>query len=314
MPVSLGRGRPTLGRPISRAICAQRDHLVHELEALGAVCDEQDRAAFGRGEHVVDERHGCVGVEVCGRLVEDEHRCIREQRAGDDEALALPSRIARGPPRRRACPSRREAYAPIPDPCRRSAFSISASVASGWPRRTFSRIVVVKRCESWPATAIVRRTSSWRYSRRSRPPRVTRPTSGSRKRTSRLTTVVFPAPLGPTRAIRRPGRGADRRRRARSPRRAVAGADAFERDGTAPAGAAAAPRDRRPPACGRRARARRRPRRGSRPARARPAGAAVPTRTRRGRAAPAWRSGPGRAVRQRGPRPRRRGRRRPSPR
>ena len=45
---------------------------------------------------------------------------------------------------------------------RRSAVSISASPASGRASRTFSRIEVEKRCESWPATATVRRTSSCR--------------------------------------------------------------------------------------------------------------------------------------------------------
>ena len=36
-----------------------------------------------------DERLGRLGVEVGGRLVEDEHRRVREQRPGDDEALTL---------------------------------------------------------------------------------------------------------------------------------------------------------------------------------------------------------------------------------
>ena len=36
-------------------------------------------------------RDAAVGVEVRGRLVEHEHGRVREQRAGDDEALALPA-------------------------------------------------------------------------------------------------------------------------------------------------------------------------------------------------------------------------------
>ncbi len=58
--------------------------------------------------------------------------------------------------------------------------------APGRASRRFSRIVESKRCASWPASANVRRTSSWRYSRRSRPSSVTRPCSGSRKRSSRF--------------------------------------------------------------------------------------------------------------------------------
>ena len=90
-------------------------------------------------------------------------------------------------------------------PARRSADSSSASEASDRPMRTFSRMEVEKRWESWPATAIAPLTSSCLRSRRSRPPSVTRPCSGSRKRSTRFTTVVLPAPLSPTRAIRLPG-------------------------------------------------------------------------------------------------------------
>ena len=60
-------------------------------------------------------------------------------------------------------------------------------------------------CASWPASAKVRRTSSCRSSRTSRPPMTTRPRSGSRKRRKRFVTVVLPAPLGPTSATRCPG-------------------------------------------------------------------------------------------------------------
>ena len=157
-----------------------------------------------------------------GRLVEHEHRRVREQRAGDDEPLALAARelaalladervepVAAG-----ARPSRQDPRPPRAPPRSRRRSPRAA------PRRTFSRIVVEKRCASWPATAIARRTSSWRYSRRSRPPSVTRPASGSRKRSSRFVTVVLPAPLGPTSATRRPARAGGRRRRARAARRA----------------------------------------------------------------------------------------------
>ena len=80
-----------------------------------------------------------------------------------------------------------------------------SSVAPGRARRTFSRIVALK-CAR-PVRR--RRTSRERLPGGSRarpvPSSVTRPGSGSRKRSSRLTTVVLPDPLGPTSATLRPG-------------------------------------------------------------------------------------------------------------
>ena len=77
----------------------------------------------------------------------------------------------------------------------------------------------------------MRRTSSCRYSRRSRPAIVTRPCSGSRKRSSRFVTVVLPAPLGPTSATLRPGSSCRSKSFERRPLvTAVAGGHALERD------------------------------------------------------------------------------------
>ena len=45
---------------------------------------------------------------------------------------------------------------------RRRACSTSASLASGRGRRTLSRMLAEKRCDSWPATEIARRTSARR--------------------------------------------------------------------------------------------------------------------------------------------------------
>ena len=51
--------------------------------------DEQHRPVGGAVEDVVDQALGGRRVQVGGRLVEHEHRRVREQRAGDDQALAL---------------------------------------------------------------------------------------------------------------------------------------------------------------------------------------------------------------------------------
>ena len=58
---------------------------------------------------------------------------------------------------------------PVESRARRSASTSSSSLAAGRASSRFSRMLVENRCASWPATAIARRTSSWRYARRSRP-------------------------------------------------------------------------------------------------------------------------------------------------
>jgi len=53
------------------------------------VRDQQHRLPLARSEHVVHQVARGVGVEVRGGLVEDEHRSVREQRAGDEDPLPL---------------------------------------------------------------------------------------------------------------------------------------------------------------------------------------------------------------------------------
>ena len=67
----------------------EADDPVDEVEPFGAMRDQEDRAAVGGVEDVGDERLGRLAVEMRGRLVEDEHRRIGEERPRDDEALAL---------------------------------------------------------------------------------------------------------------------------------------------------------------------------------------------------------------------------------
>ncbi len=74
--------------PDARNVVEPHD-LVDEIETFRTMRDQEDRATIGRFEHVADERLGGRFVEVRGRLVEEEHRSVREQRSCDDEALAL---------------------------------------------------------------------------------------------------------------------------------------------------------------------------------------------------------------------------------
>ena len=63
--------------------------LVHCVEAVWTVGDEQCRAARGCREEVRGDGGGGLVFEVFGGFVEDEHRKVGEQRAGEDKAAAL---------------------------------------------------------------------------------------------------------------------------------------------------------------------------------------------------------------------------------
>ncbi len=79
-------GPPTAATPSSRI------NPVDEVEPLGTMRDQEHRAVVGSFEHVRDESLGGGAVEMCGRLVEDQHRRVGEQRSRDDETLALAAR------------------------------------------------------------------------------------------------------------------------------------------------------------------------------------------------------------------------------
>ena len=70
---------------------AELHHLVDEVEAFRPVRDQQHAAVVGRRQDVAHEHLGRLGIEVRGRLVEHEHRCVGEERPGDRQALTLPS-------------------------------------------------------------------------------------------------------------------------------------------------------------------------------------------------------------------------------
>ena len=182
------------------------NHPVDEVESLVAVRDQQQGSAVARRR----TRRGSARRRWRGRGARSARRAparrVGEQRAGEDDALALAAgELAALLADERVQPV---AASPRPNPRSaraRSACSISSSLGVG--AREAARC---RGCWSRTGATPGRRArsrcadSSWRNSRRSRPPSVTRPGSGSRKRSSRLATVVLPAPLGPTSATRSP--------------------------------------------------------------------------------------------------------------
>ena len=88
-----------------------------------------------------------AGVEVGGRLVEDDQPGVGEERPRDREPLALAAAEADARPRRPACRSR--AGGPSMNasaPASRAAAATSSSVASGRARRMLSATVPWNRC------------------------------------------------------------------------------------------------------------------------------------------------------------------------
>ena len=96
------------------------------------------------------------------RLVQHEHGRIGEQGARQHEPLAL----AAGELTAFLADERVEALRELLDPVEESALPqrLQELVVAppGLGELRFSRIVAENRCASWPATAIARRTSSWR--------------------------------------------------------------------------------------------------------------------------------------------------------
>ena len=114
-----------------------------------------------------------------GRLVEHEHGRVGEERARDRRGADAGRRRAARPPRRRACRARRAATRPTRRGARgRERPRARRRSRPGARAARFARMVELKMCASWPASANVRRTSSCRSSRTSRPPTVTRPSLG----------------------------------------------------------------------------------------------------------------------------------------
>jgi hypothetical protein len=67
----------------------ERDDLVHLIQTFRPMGDQENRPLAGFHEDVVHQRLSGFGIEMCCRLVEDQHRSLREQSPGDRQALTL---------------------------------------------------------------------------------------------------------------------------------------------------------------------------------------------------------------------------------
>ena len=110
--------------------------------------DQQDRLAAGGGEDVPHQLFCRLGVEMRGRLVEDEKRGVDEKCSGEHEPLALPARQSRPFLADERVEAEGEVATHSASRARRSAPASSSSVAAGRARRRFSRIVELKTCAS----------------------------------------------------------------------------------------------------------------------------------------------------------------------
>ena len=123
-------------------------------------------------------------------------RAIRCRCPADSPAPCSPNLVA--------SPSGRSATKVAASAWRRAAHT-SASPASGAPSRTLSATVPLNRYGRWGTQATWRRHCSTSRAARSVPPTRIVPDVGARKPSSNDRTVLFPDPLGPTRATRSPG-------------------------------------------------------------------------------------------------------------
>ena len=105
-----------------------------------------------------------------------------------------------------AAPGAGAAPSPLPSPSGRGDMPVRRPSSVGSASSKFSRTVPWNRYVSW--LTVAKRARSWSsgISRRSTPSIVIRPAWGSKKRSSRFTTVVLPAPEAPTSATVSPGR------------------------------------------------------------------------------------------------------------
>jgi hypothetical protein len=126
-------GARASGVPHDRPAGGQRDDLIDEDQAFGPVGDQQDRASARGGEDVAQERLRGLGIQVGGRLVEDQHRSACEQGAGEDDPLALaPGQLAARLADARV-PACGQAADPVPD-ARLAQRALDRGVAGVGPR------------------------------------------------------------------------------------------------------------------------------------------------------------------------------------
>ena len=165
---------------------------------------ERSPAAARTSPH---ELLGGLGVEVRGRLVEHEHRSVgRGAPARAVSRWRWPPESSRALLADERVQPVRERRDPVADAC---AAERVLELGVGRARAREAEVLADRRVEDVRLLAgererpadVVLAVARARRGRRSS----TRPSSGSRKRSRRFVTVVLPAPLGPTSAIRRPG-------------------------------------------------------------------------------------------------------------
>ena len=181
------------------------------LRVLGLMGDEQHRhAPFGlhageQFQHVVAQRRPERGE----RLVEQQHRPVAHQDAGERDALALAARqFARQALLLAGKPGARQRLGDARAGPRRSA----AAPASGRARHSSPTSRWANRLFSWNTIDTGRAAGGSAVT--SAPPIRTRPDRGVSKPATRLSSVDLPEPLGPMTAVIDAGR--DRRRRTAS--------------------------------------------------------------------------------------------------
>ena len=175
-----------------------------------AVVGDDEQGAVEAGEELLEPGEA-VGVEVVGRLVEEQHLRVLEQRRRQQRARLLAARqpVQRPVAGRCSIPSRRRissARASAAQALRRLGALEGVGVAVEVARRAAGR-----RAPRPPRRA--RRGAASRASPRPRAPpargsrrgrRETVPRSGRSRPASRRSSVDLPAPLGPTRPARSP--------------------------------------------------------------------------------------------------------------
>ena len=67
----------------------ERDDLVDEIEAFGAMGDQQDRPIARGRENISNQLFRDVGLEMGGWLVENQNRGVGEESASERQALPL---------------------------------------------------------------------------------------------------------------------------------------------------------------------------------------------------------------------------------
>ena len=228
-------GVPAAG-VVGRLAFVELDYRVGEVAEQRAVVGDEDDRAGVFGEQGPQAREA-VGVEVVGRLVEEEHVGAGDAEGGEPGARGLPAgeagerpveQLGREPQLRRrgaaAAPRRPRrrgrASAPARPRARRSRRGRRGSSAAAW--RSSSRVAAATPIRSRIASRAVRSgvaTELRQVARRSRAAR-TVPASGASSPTRIRSRVDLPLPLRPTSAIRSPvGARRDRRNRARRERR-----------------------------------------------------------------------------------------------